>query len=161
MIKITWEETACAIVVHYYEDQVGRKSNCWYPQTNWAPWHKKELYFVWSVVSSVSTEVIKSVFREREACQSIDLAPMHWQKGKLEIRKNWSRLAMDITHYGRRHLLSLINCGPSWFMLWQPLLWQDFASVVYLLELFVCFFVFLYMIEAHQSNYWQWYDFHL
>ena len=27
------------------------------------------------------------VAREREACQSIDLAPMHWQKGKLEERK--------------------------------------------------------------------------
>ena len=39
--------------------------------------------------------------------------------------KNWSRLAMDITHYSSRHFLTLIDCCPSWFMLWRLLGWQD------------------------------------
>ena len=50
--------------------------------------------------------------------------PVHWQKGKLEVRKKWSS----------RHFLTLIDCRPSRFMLWWSLCQQDSASVVCQLE---------------------------
>ena len=43
--KLHREEIAHAVGVHYYGDQVGHKLNCWYPQPNWAPGHKKESVF--------------------------------------------------------------------------------------------------------------------
>ena len=51
---------------------------------------KRTLCFVRSVDSSVSTKVIKLSIR-------------HWQKGKLGVKDDWSRLAMDLTHYSNRH----------------------------------------------------------
>ena len=38
-----------------------------------------------------------------EECLSIDPAPVHWEKGKLEVEGNWQKLGMDITHYGAHH----------------------------------------------------------
>ena len=86
---------------------------------------KRTQYFVRSVDPSAWTEVVKSVVRKCEACQSN--APMSWEK-------NWSTLTMDITHDGSRHFLTLINCSLSWFVLWWLLHQQDSASVVFHLE---------------------------
>ena len=41
---------------------------------------------------------------------------------------------MDITHYGSQHFLTLIDCGPSRFTLWRPLLRQDSTSIIRQLE---------------------------
>ena len=67
-------------------------------------------------------------------CQSIDPAPVHWRKGKLDVGTNWSRLGMDITHYGGKHFLSLIDCGPSRFAMWRPIRCQDSGTVARQLE---------------------------
>ena len=41
---------------------------------------------------------------------------------------------MDLTHVEGRHYLTLIDCGPSRFAIWRPLLCQDSASIVRQLE---------------------------
>ena len=41
---------------------------------------------------------------------------------------------MDVTHLEGRHYLTLIDCGPSRFAIWRPLLCQDSASIVQQLE---------------------------
>ena len=41
---------------------------------------------------------------------------------------------MDITHYGRQHFLTLIDCGPTRFAIWRPLVRQDSSSVICELE---------------------------
>ena len=41
---------------------------------------------------------------------------------------------MDVTHLENRHYLTLINCGPSQFAIWRPLLCQDSTSIVQQLE---------------------------
>ena len=41
---------------------------------------------------------------------------------------------MDITHLEGWHYLTLIDCGPSRFAIWRPLLCQDSASIVQQLE---------------------------
>ena len=69
----------------------------------------------------VSQELVKSVIRVCEACQLIDPAPVHWEKGDLSVKENWSRLAMDVTHYDGGHFLTLFDCGPTRFAIWWPL----------------------------------------
>ena len=54
------------------------------------------------------------VIRECKTCQSVDLKLVHCQKEKLRVKNNWSRLVMDITHYGSRHFLMLIPLS-SWY----------------------------------------------
>lgn len=95
---------------------------------------KRTLYFVRLIDPSVSSGVVKAVVKECEACQTIDPAPVHWRKGKLNMRDNWNRLAMGITHHGGKHFLTIIDCGPSRFAIWHPLRQQDSTSVVRQLE---------------------------
>ena len=61
------------------------------------------------------TEVIKSC---RE-CQSIDPAPVQWEKGDLDVKESWYRLAADVTHYRNDRFLTIIDCGPSRFAIWK------------------------------------------
>ena len=63
-------------------------------------------------------------------CQSIDPAPVQ----KLDVRDNWRRVGMDITHYENQHYLTLIYCGPSRFSIWRPLEHQNAASIIRQLE---------------------------
>lgn len=60
------------------------------------PGVKRTLYFARIVDPTVSKELIKSVVRTCEACQSIDPAPVHWKKGK--IVQSWRRSTGITSH---------------------------------------------------------------
>ena len=74
------------------------------------------------------------VVRACERCQSIDPASVHWKVGKLDVRNNWRRVGIDITHYEDQHYLTLIDCGPSKFSNWCTLQHQNVASITRQLE---------------------------
>ena len=80
---------------------------------------RRTCYFVQLTNPSVST---RDVVKRCQTCQSIDPASVKWRKGKLGVGSTWSRLTMDMTHYGSQHFLTLIDCGPSRFTVWWPLL---------------------------------------
>ena len=61
------------------------------------PGVKWTLYFTRSVDLQVSKETAKSVVKACKTCQAIDPAPVRWKKGKLDVKDNWSRLAMATT----------------------------------------------------------------
>ena len=63
------------------------------------PGAKRTLYFARLVDPQVSKETANSVMKACETCRSIDPGPVHWEKGKLSVKDNWSRLVMDITHH--------------------------------------------------------------
>jgi len=63
----------------------------------------------------------REVIRQCEKCASIDPAPVRWERGSLDVKSCWARLAIDVTHYGGKHFLSVIDCGPSRFTIWRPL----------------------------------------
>ena len=102
------------------------------------PGVKRTLYFVKLASPEVSKAAVREVVRECEECQSIDPAPVSWKAGRLDVCENWRRVAMDVTHLGGRHYLTLIDCGPSWFAIWRPLSCQDAASIVRQLETVFC-----------------------
>ena len=84
-------------------------------------------YFFRKVCPPTTKAAVKSAIQSCEECQSIDPAPIHWQKGKLEVSENWQRRGMDITHYGACHFLTLTDCGPSHFSVWKQLARQGSA----------------------------------
>ena len=104
-------------------------------QQNSHPGIKRTLYFARIVDLMLSKKLVKLVFRACEACQSIDPAPVCWEKGDLSVKKNWSRLAMNMTYHNDDHLLTHIDCGPSRFAIWWPLQRQDSTSIICQLEM--------------------------
>ena len=71
------------------------------------------LNFVRKAISTATENDVQNVIKNCEPCQSIDPAPVRWVKGKLDVKENWERLAMEITHYVTEKFLSLIDRGPS------------------------------------------------
>ena len=95
---------------------------------------KRTLYFVKRVIPEVTKWQVHAVVANCDVCQSINPAPVKWQKGDLSVEKVWHRLGMDITHCGGRHYLTLIDCGPSRFAIWRQLRLQTSESVIKQLE---------------------------
>ena len=69
-------------------------------------------YFVRRICPATPRAAIKMAIRTCEECESIDPAPVHWEKGTLEVDDNWQRLGMNITYYGAHHFLTLTDYAP-------------------------------------------------
>lgn len=67
----------------------------------------------------VARKQVEDVVKNCTRCSSIDPAPIRWEPGSISVDDNWTRLAGDITHYGGRPYLTLIDCGPSRFTVWR------------------------------------------
>ena len=91
-------------------------------------------YFIRRICPTVAKAAVKSAIRMCEECQSTDPALIQWEKGKMEVNRNWQRLGMDITNYSTRHFLTLMDCGPSCFSIWKQLARQDLTSMICQLE---------------------------
>ena len=98
------------------------------------PGVRRTLYFVRRVNSAVTKQQVQSVVKSCRECQSIDPAPSKWRKGSLSVTETWKRVGMDITHYGGKSYLTLIDCGPSRFSIWRPLNLQTSANIIQQLE---------------------------
>ena len=90
--------------------------------------------YVRRVCPQIAKAAVRQSIQAREECQSIDPAPIHWEKGKLGVNGNWLRLGMDITLYGAHHFLTQPDCGPSRFSVWKHLARQDSSTVIHQLE---------------------------
>ena len=95
---------------------------------------RRTTHFVRRICPTVAKAAVRSAIRMCEECQSIDSALIQWEKGKLEVNRNWQRLGMDITHYITRHFLTFMDCSPLRFSIWKQLVRQDSASVIRQLE---------------------------
>lgn len=73
-----------------------------------------------------------------KVCQSIDLPPMHWLKGKLDVSNTWYQVRMNIAHYQGSHYLSPVDCGSTQFSAWCHLRWQCVANIIGHLEAQEC-----------------------
>uniref|UniRef100_A0A5S6QIU7 RNA-directed DNA polymerase n=1 Tax=Trichuris muris TaxID=70415 RepID=A0A5S6QIU7_TRIMR len=85
------------------------------------PGVRRTLYFAKRRDPTGSKRVVSRIVRQCDICQSIDPAPVKWRRGKLEVDKIWYRLSCDVTHYRGRAYLTLIDCGPTRFVIWRPL----------------------------------------
>ena len=76
-------------------------------------------YFIRRICPATPRAAIKMAIRMCEEYQSIDPAPVYWEKGTLEVDDNWQRVGMNITHYGAHYFLTLTDCGPLHFSIWR------------------------------------------
>ncbi|OUC41166.1 hypothetical protein D917_03593 [Trichinella nativa] len=72
---------------------------------------------------------VRQVISVCEPCKSLDPAPGKW-KGSLEVEEVWQRVGMDITHVRGGPYLTLIDCRPSRFAVWQRLRVHCSANVI-------------------------------
>ena len=91
---------------------------------------QRTTYYIRRICLVTTKAAIKLAIWTCEECQFIDPAPVHWEKGTLEVNGNWQRLVIDIMLYGAHHFLTLTDCGPSHFSIWRQLVRQDSASVI-------------------------------
>ena len=95
---------------------------------------KRTLHFARQVDPSVTRTQVQAVVKACRECASVDPAPIRWKKGELSVVRNWERLAVDVTHYGRDLYLTVVDCGPSRFAIWRKIATEDAAMVVVTLE---------------------------
>ena len=67
----------------------------------------------------VSRSKMEKVVKACSRCRCVDPAPVRWKHGTLAVEENWSRLAIDTTHYGGRVYLTMVDCGPGRFAIWR------------------------------------------
>lgn len=95
---------------------------------------ERTLFFTRKIDSNVPRSAVAEIVKACNTCNSIDPAPAHWIRGRLDVNETWKRLAMDFTHYKGSHYLTLTDCGPSRFTVWRQVRAQDSGSVVCVLE---------------------------
>ena len=74
---------------------------------------ERTLYLVRKVDPHIKREEVQKVVKNCVRCQSIDPVPNIHDPGEIGTSKNWTRLAIDITHYRGGAYLSMIDCGPA------------------------------------------------
>ena len=82
----------------------------------------------------MSRKLAQQAVRQCSACQSLDPAPTKWPRGKLSVEEVWHRVGVDVTHVQGGHYLSMVDCGPSRFVIWRRLTRQDAQSMIQQLE---------------------------
>ena len=85
----------------------------------------RTLYLVRKEDSSVSKREVADCISKCHQCKSVDPAPVSWTKGTLSVEDNWARLAIDITHFNGKCYLTLVDCGPSRFVIWRRMGCED------------------------------------
>lgn len=79
---------------------------------------------------TVTRDDVRTIVDACLKCKSIDPAPVRWEHGDLEVGKNWTRLACDVTHYQGGLFLTAIDSGPSRFAVWKPLASERLPAVI-------------------------------
>ena len=90
---------------------------------------ERMLYLVRKVDLHIKREEVQKVVKNCVRCQSIDPTPNIHDPGEIGTSKNWTRLAIDITHYHGGAYLSMIDYGPGRLEIWREL-HAESASVV-------------------------------
>ncbi|KAG1653881.1 hypothetical protein GQR58_025339 [Nymphon striatum] len=93
----------------------------------------RTLYLARQIRSNLTREQVKRELVGCEACQRIDPARREENlvaQGSFAVDGNWRRVAVDVTHYGAKHYLSMVDCGPSRFAIWRRLSSETAASII-------------------------------
>ena len=85
------------------------------------------------IYPDIDQKLVAQVVKSCQMCRQIDPAPVTWEHGHLEVDLNWKRLAVDVAYVSRKPYLTLIDCGPSRFTLWIPMLNETAGHVIKLL----------------------------
>ena len=97
----------------------------------------RTLHLARLVDPSVDRKAVERCVRRCIQCRSVDPAPVRHEPGRLEVRDNWWRLALDVTHYRGKSYLTIIDCGPSRFAIWREVNSENAREISsHLMEIF-------------------------
>lgn len=82
---------------------------------------ERTLFVARKVDPTVSRDEVRQVVRHCSRCQSIDPAPVVHEAGTIRVKEDWTRLAVDVTHYRQELYLSMVDCGPGRVAVWRKL----------------------------------------
>lgn len=71
----------------------------------------RTLFLARKVDPSVTREAVRQVVRSCKRCQSIDPTLSVHESGEVRVGQNWSRFAVDVTHYRLGTYLPMVDCG--------------------------------------------------
>ena len=91
-------------------------------------------YLAKKIDGGVGKDVVKSVVRRCQECQSIDPAPVTHTAGELGVGQTWSRLAIDVTHYRGLPYLTMVDCGPGRFLIWREMRGETAVEICKVLD---------------------------
>ncbi len=94
----------------------------------------RTLYLARLADSNITRDEVRKCVQACQQCQSIDPSPVRHETGELGVKRNWSRLAIDITHYKRKVYLTMVDCGPSRFAIWREVPTESANNVAAVLE---------------------------
>ena len=83
-----------------------------------------------AINSDVTLAEVKEIVRECVPCGEYNPRPVKMQRGSLKVDKVWDRLACDVTHVGQEKYVTIVDCGPSRFAVWQRVNHEDDTEVV-------------------------------
>ena len=82
----------------------------------------------------VTRAEVQRVVRECVPCGEYDPHPVQLQKGSLKVDEVWDRLACDVTHVGNEKFVTIVDCGPSRYAVWQRVGREDDTEVAACLQ---------------------------
>ena len=94
----------------------------------------KTLYLGQLVDPELTRAEVEQCVRQCAPCQSIDPSPAHHEAGTLAVSEDWSRLAVDTTHFGNRCYMTVVDCGPSRFAIWRKVRSENAEDITAVLE---------------------------
>ena len=77
----------------------------------------------------VTKDDVEKVVSNCARCKSVDPSAVRWEVGELSVDNCWVRLASDVTHYGGKLYLTVIDCGPSRFSIWREVCSENSAEL--------------------------------
>ena len=82
----------------------------------------------------VTRAEVKQVVCDCAPCGEYDPHPVQLQKGSLKVDAVWDRLACDVTHVGNEKYVTMVDCGPSRYAVWQRVGHEDETEVAACLQ---------------------------
>ena len=78
---------------------------------------------------TVDKDLVQTVVKNCNRCQSIDPAPVRWERGTVEVDEPWTRLACDITYFDKIPYLTMTCCS-SRYSIWRQLKSETAQAVI-------------------------------
>lgn len=97
---------------------------------------KKTFYAVGKMFPDlhITEDEVEEVIGNCSQCLSIDPNPIRYEKGHLDSKQIWHRVAIDVTHYKNKRFLSIIDCGPSRYAIWRFIRDEEASTILNCLE---------------------------
>lgn len=91
---------------------------------------RRSLYLARLAGLDVDRTNMEQVVQSCQRCASIDPSAPTYEHGTLAVETNWTRVAIDVTHFGDDLYMTCVDCGPGRFAVWRKIRRDDAQTAV-------------------------------